>query len=63
MTNFTVGQRVRIVDVPDKGQHLKGHVATVLRMGPFSEPGDVMVKTEGGQNLILHDHQLEPVKE
>ena len=61
MKKFTVGDRAKIIDMPEKGRHLIGKVVTIIPMGGFSEKDDVAVMLDRRMLLLLKEHQLEKI--
>ena len=61
MKKFKVGDRSKIIDMPEKGRHLIGKVVTIIPMGGFSyEKDDVAVMLDR-RMLLLKEHQLEKI--
>ena len=59
MKTFRVGDKARIVDMPDGGKPLLGQSGTVVKIGGFGiEVDDVMLRTEAGKMVYFKDHQL-----
>jgi len=63
MREFKVGDKARIVEMPEKGRHLIGEVVTIIPIGGFvPEDDDVGVRLENGEQLYyLKEHQLEKI--
>jgi hypothetical protein len=61
MHSWKMGDRARIVLMPERGKHLVGQIVTVGRIGGFGiEPDDVAVRGPGGMLFVSAD-QLAPV--
>ena len=58
MPEFTEGQRARILDMPGTGKHLIDRFVTVWKIGPWSEPDDVVVTTADGFRFVVKAQQL-----
>jgi hypothetical protein len=59
MQQFKVGDKAKIVHMPDKGKHLLHEVVRVIPIGGFGvEEDDVCVVTETGMMLFLKESQL-----
>ncbi len=62
MKVFKVGDKPRIISVPEKEKHWINKVVTVVAMDGFGyEEDDICVRTDTGQMLNLKEHQLKKV--
>jgi len=58
MKLFKVGDKARIISVPEKDKHWLNEVVTVVETGGFPEDDDIMAMTATKQMLPLKESQL-----
>lgn len=59
MKIFKVGEKARIIHMPEKGKHLLNEVVMVIPIGGFGiEEDDICVTTDTGMMLFLKESQL-----
>jgi hypothetical protein len=59
MKEFKAGDKAIIVEMPEKGKHLKGEVVTIIPIGGFGyEDDDAVAVLENCTMLYLKEHQL-----
>ncbi|OHB97678.1 MAG: hypothetical protein A2W74_09860 [Planctomycetes bacterium RIFCSPLOWO2_12_38_17] len=62
MKVFKVGEKAKIIDMPEKGKYLLNEVVTVTPIGGFGiEEDDICVKTDTGIMLFLKETQLKKI--
>ncbi|HHT9104502.1 MAG TPA: hypothetical protein ACFYD7_01360 [Candidatus Wujingus californicus] len=64
MKVFKVGEKAKIIGMPEKGKHLIDEVVTVTPIGGFGiEEDDICVKIDTGMMLLLKETQLKKIRE
>ncbi len=60
MKAFQIGDKARIIDAPERGEHLINKIVTICPIGGFGyEEDDVCAQLEdGGMLMFLKEHQL-----
>lgn len=59
MKLFKVGEKAKIIHMPEKGKHFLNEAVTVIPIGGFGlEEDDICVRTEAGMMLMLKESQL-----
>jgi len=64
MKLFKVGDKAKIIHMPEKGKHLLNEIVTVIPIGGFGiEEDDICVRTDTGMMLFLKENQLTKISD